>query len=265
MIPFADDNPTRGTPVITYALIALNVVAFVLGLRLSEQQLFELHVHRGFIPARIAQLTDSRAVVAVPKGELMVRLGPRGLEQVQPFEVLSANRREILFSLISSQFLHGSWAHLIGNMLFLFIFGNNVELRLGHTGFLVFYISGGLAAAGLHWAINSSSVLPTIGASGAVAAVLGAYAVTWPHARIYTFVPLVIIFWVFELPAWLVLGVWFAGQILDGLRVWNMELGGGVAWWAHVGGFLFGAAVMWVMNQRAPLPRRESFFVGMPS
>jgi len=252
MLPFADNNPNRITPLVTWSLIGFNTAIFLLGLRLSDQQLLDLHLHRGFIPARVAQLTHPDQNVIVPLGKLEHRFGPGGLQNVA---VLGPNRREIVSSLVTSQFLHGGWAHLLGNMLFLFIFGNNVEERLGHTAYLAFYLVGGVAAAGLHWAFNPLSVLPTIGASGAVAAVLGAYAVTWPHARIHTLVPLFVIWWVFELPAWVVLGFWFVGQLLDGLQMLGVELGGGVAFWAHIGGFLFGAIIMWLINQRDPPSR----------
>ncbi|MDX1964157.1 MAG: rhomboid family intramembrane serine protease [Pirellulales bacterium] len=249
MFPVADENFARRAPLVTWLIIGLNVLVYLLCLRLSEQQLFELHAHRGFVPARIEQLT-TRKPLEIPAGEVQVRFGAGFVQHLQPVYLLRADSREIYTSLITSQFLHGGLLHLLGNMLFLYIFGNNVEDRLGHTGFLIFYICGGIVASGFHWAIHSDSLLPTIGASGAVAAVLGAYFVTWPHARVHILVPIFIFPLFFELPAWLVLGFWLAGQILEGIKVLNIDLGGGVAWWAHIGGFIFGAGVLALLNSR---------------
>ncbi|MGC4002470.1 MAG: rhomboid family intramembrane serine protease [Pirellulales bacterium] len=235
MLPYDDHNPTERPAIVTWGLIALNVVVFLLGLRLDDAQLFELQTQRGFIPSRIEQLRDPEKVVYVEAEEL-ARFGdvvvalPRML-------ALPADPRAIYLSLITCQFLHGGWMHLIGNMLYLMVFGNNVEDRFGHAGFLIFYLAGGIFASICHWAIDPSSDVPTIGASGAVAAVLGAYIVAWPHARIKTLIPLAIIFIPLELPAFVVLGFWFGGQVLDALRMWTVELGGGVAIWRISAGF----------------------------
>ncbi len=254
MLPYADDNPADGPPVVTIGLILLNVFVFLLGLRLDERQLFELHVNNGFIPARIEKLYDpaTRRVLVtreihVPKNEV-ARFGPF-LVQLPDTLPLPPDRGSVLKTLITCQFLHGGWMHLLGNMLFLWIFGNNVEDRLGHLGYLFFYLVGGVASMGAHYLMHPDSVVPTIGASGAVAAILGAYAVTWPHARIHTFIPLGIIFIPLELPAYVVLGFWFGSQLLDGWLKWDVELGGGVAFFAHIGGFVFGAVVMLVINK----------------
>jgi len=247
MLPYADENPADGPPIITLGLILLNVFIFLLGLRLDERQLFELHVNHGFIPARIEQLFDPNAPVAVP-ANAVVRFG-RVIQHLPIMLQLPPNRGQILQSLITCQFLHGGWMHLLGNMLFLYIFGNNVEDRLGHLTYLLFYLAGGIAAMLAHYAMNPASVVPTIGASGAVAAVLGAYAVSWPHARIHALLPLGILFIPLELPAYIVLGFWFVSQLLDGWLKWGVELGGGVAFFAHVGGFVFGAVVMALGNK----------------
>ena len=137
-------------------------------------------------------------------------------------------------------FMHGGWLHLIFNMWFLVIFGPKVEDRLGKTIFLFFYIMGGLLAAGMHWVSDPGSLVPVVGASGAVAAVLGAYAISWPLARIHTLVFLVFIFFVIEVPALVFLGGWFVVQLLSGLQ----GADGGVAWWAHIGGFVGGMLFM---------------------
>lgn len=247
MLPFADDNPADGPPVVTIGLILLNLFVFLMGLRLDERQLFELHVNNGFIPARVEQLFDPTVEVHV-EADAVARFGPY-LMHVPRQLSLPPNRGQVLLSLITCQFLHGGWMHLLGNMLFLWIFGNNVEDRLGHLAYLLFYLVGGIASMGAHYLMNPESVVPTIGASGAVATILGAYAVTWPHARIHTFIPLGIIFIPLKLPAYVVLGFWFGSQLLDGWLKWDVELSGGVAFFAHIGGFVFGAVVMLVINK----------------
>jgi membrane associated rhomboid family serine protease len=141
-----------------------------------------------------------------------------------------------------SMFLHGGWLHLLGNMLFLFVFGRSVEDRFGHIKFLCIYFLSGLAGAIVHIILNAGSRMPTIGASGAIAGVLGAYFVSFPRARITTLIPLIFFFWTIELPAILLLGYWFLIQFLTGFQTLTIQsaTGGGVAWWAHVGGFMMG-------------------------
>jgi membrane associated rhomboid family serine protease len=147
-----------------------------------------------------------------------------------------------LIPVFASMFLHGGWLHLLGNMLFLFVFGRSVEDRFGHFKFLCLYLLSGLAGAILHIVLNAGSRLPTIGASGAIAGVLGAYFVSFPRARITTLIPLIFFFWTFELPAILVLGYWFLIQFVTGYQMLAIQsaTGGGVAWWGHVGGFVMG-------------------------
>jgi rhomboid family protein len=159
-----------------------------------------------------------------------------------------------LVPIIASMFLHGGWLHLIGNMLFLFVFGRSVEDRFGHGNFLLIYFLSGFVAAGAHIVMNAGSVVPTIGASGAIAGILGAYLVSFPTARITTIIPLFIIFWAVQLPAVLILGYWFLIQFVAGFQMLNIEsaTAGGVAWWAHVGGFIAG------MILALGLPKRRS-------
>jgi hypothetical protein len=141
-----------------------------------------------------------------------------------------------------SMFLHGGWLHLLGNMLFLFVFARSVEDRFGHFKFLCIYFLSGFAGAILHIFLNAGSRMPTIGASGAIAGVLGAYFVSFPRARITTLIPLIFFFWTIELPAILLLGYWFLIQFFTGYQMLTIQsaTGGGVAWWAHVGGFMMG-------------------------
>jgi hypothetical protein len=150
-------------------------------------------------------------------------------------------------TVLTSMFLHGGWLHLVGNMWYLWIFGDNIEDRLGHARFLVFYLLAGVVAAMLHYAFNPASRLPTVGASGAIAGVLGAYVVAFPRARIITLVPFFPFFQVLALPAILVLGLWFVMQFFSGALSLGYG-GGGVAWWAHIGGFAFGAVAMGLLG-----------------
>jgi membrane associated rhomboid family serine protease len=157
-------------------------------------------------------------------------------------------------TVLSSMFLHGGWLHLIGNMWYLWIFGDNVEDRLGHVRYLVFYLAAGIVAALVQYATSPDSSLPTVGASGAIAGVLGAYAVAFPRARVITLVPLIIFIQVLPLPALLVLGLWFVYQFLFGTLALTTTATGGVAFWAHIGGFAFGALAMLLVGR----PRSRS-------
>jgi len=237
-LPFHDDNPTRRTPVVTYALVVVNLIAFLWFLQLSPIERENVTLHRGFIPKRIAQL-NRPLVIPVPR--LVPVRHPRfGPGFVRQQVALQPDHGEIVLSLFTCMFLHAGWLHLLGNMWFLWLFGNNVEDRLGHVVFLLFYLVGGVLASMCHWMIDPQSLMPVVGASGAVAAVLGGYAVTWPWARVHTLVFVVIFFTIIDLPALAVLGVWFLIQLTLGLN----EAGGGVATWAHVGGFVAGMALM---------------------
>src|SRR6266540_2374863 len=191
--------------------------------------------------------------------------------RIDRFTFLSGHRcwsadKNVNLSILVAMFLHGGWLHIGGNMLYLWIFGNNVEDRLKPGLYLVFYLLGGLAATGLQLAIGPASTIPNLGASGAIAAVLGSYLVLFPHARVYT---LVIFFFIttIELPAVALLGFWFILQLFSGVGSVGADVSGGVAYWAHVGGFAFGAAVTWLFfrdqgerRDRRELPPRPDFF-----
>lgn len=246
-LPFHDDNPTRRTAVVTYALVAVNVVAFLWLLGMSPRERESVTLRRGFIPARIAQLTEPKPVVVARLIQVRhPQLGRGVLRQEIP---LAPNHGEIILSLFTCMFLHGGWLHLLGNMWFLWLFGNNVEDRLGHVAFLAFYLAGGLFGSAAHWLTDPQSLVPVIGASGAVAAVLGAYAVTWPWARIHTLVFIVIYVTVIDLPALGVLGAWFVLQLWQGQTQLGMPGAGGVASWAHVGGFVAGMVLMPLLSK----------------
>jgi membrane associated rhomboid family serine protease len=216
LIPLKDDIPTRRTPVITITLIAINVIvyfAFEHGLLGLGDVGNERVIDFGAIPSEI---TDP---------------GSHATPGDQPSFVIT---------IFTSMFLHGSLLHLGGNMLFLWIFGNNVEDSMGRFTFVIFYLLSGLAALGLQVATDPDSMVPTVGASGAIAGVLGAYARLYPRARVVTLVIIVIIFTVVTLPALLVLGLWFLLQLLPAFSEPVNGAGGGVAYFAHIGGFLFG-------------------------
>ncbi len=250
MFPFSDNVPRLTPPVVTYLLIVVNCWVFMYGLRLPGPKREIVAYRHGFVPMRLAQLVDGRPrEVVIPQQIYIPRVGR--FEQEQRL-VFPADSQAILLSLFTYMFMHGGWLHLIGNMWMLWIFGDNVEDRLGHVGFLVFYLLGGILAAFGHWANNFQSPLPVIGASGAVAAVLGAYAVTWPWARVRTLVFIVIFITIMELPALFVLGLWFVMQLIGARESGVMGIHGGVAWWAHIIGFLAGALVMPLVRNDEP-------------
>jgi membrane associated rhomboid family serine protease len=230
LIPLKDDIPTRRTPVVTLALIAINVIAYFI----FEQGLWDLGdtgnqrvIEYGAIPGEITD-PDLQCVSDPTGSQIQCGTGDFG-SGYAPFWI----------TIFTSMFLHGSLLHLGGNMLFLWIFGNNIEDSMNRLVFICFYLLGGLAALGLQVVSDSSSVIPTVGASGAIAGVLGAYARLYPRARVVTLIFIIIIFTVVTLPAVLVLGVWFLLQLLPAFSD-PVGAGGGVAYFAHVGGFLFG-------------------------
>ncbi len=220
MVPLRDNNPTRTVPVVTYAIIALNIAVFVYELSLGPQ------------------LEAFFRVWAVVPRELTASFA--GQPTALPFPVW--------VTLITSQFLHGGFLHVAGNMLFLWIFGNNVEDKLGHIRFLFFYLACGVLAGLSQWFFSAYSVVPSLGASGAIAGVMGAYILRFPQAEILTLVPLGFFMWTFRVPAFFFLGFWFAQQALYSFASLNVPTNvgmqnGGIAYWAHAGGFVFGAVL----------------------
>jgi len=253
--PFHDDNPTRRTPVVTFGLIAVNTIAFLWSTQLPTLERHELNLTYGFIPARIGQVTAAQpAPLVLPAGPPMRRPGPIA-EPVQPLVRLPASATAVAMSLLTCMFLHGGLWHLIGNMWFLWLFGNNVEDHLGPLPFIAVYLVGGLAASACHWLSEPSSTVPVIGASGAVATTLGAYLVTWPWARVHTLVFLFIFITIIDVPAVVVLGVWFLGQLMSGHQALQAGQAQGVAWWAHVGGFIAGMGMMPIVGRLVGAPK----------
>ncbi len=219
MFPINDHNPTRITPFVTYVLIGINIVVFIHELSLTPPQLDQFFHLYAVVPR---ELTAS--FIRIP------------INQPVPEPL----------TLVTSQFLHGSFPHILGNMLFLWIFGNNIEDRLGHVKYLIFYIACGVLAALTQWFFSIQSGVPALGASGAIAGVLGAYILRFPTAKIRTLVFLGPFITFPDIPAVFFLGIWFLQQTLNGLASLNVPTNigmesGGVAYWAHIGGFVFGA------------------------
>jgi membrane associated rhomboid family serine protease len=217
MIPLKDDNPTRTFPIINYALIVANVAVFLYQITLPPNAYKAFLMANAMIPMRIPQFLA----------------GYVGFKMT-------------FYPMFTSMFLHGGLMHLLGNMLFLYIFGDNVEDYVGHLPYLLFYLVCGIASGLIHSLFNLHSSLPALGASGAISGVMGAYAVLFPRARV------LMLFFVFlvPVPAYFVLGYWFLLQFLSGIGEFGAAASGGVAWWAHIGGFLMGMVVALMVRRR---------------
>uniref|UniRef100_A0A832I035 Rhomboid family intramembrane serine protease n=1 Tax=Eiseniibacteriota bacterium TaxID=2212470 RepID=A0A832I035_UNCEI len=220
MIPLRDENPSHRRPLVMRAIISLNLAAFAYELSLGPG-LRAFFFEWGMVPARV---TWAFAGFDSP---------------------LAAS-----LTFVTSMFLHGGVMHLVGNLWYLWIFGDNVEDRLGHARFLAFYLAAGVVAALIQYATHPEARVPMVGASGAIAGVLGGYLVAFPRARIITLLPLFPFFQVVALPAVIVLGLWFLFQFFSGALALAGAPGGGIAWWAHIGGFAFGIVGMRLFGER---------------
>jgi membrane associated rhomboid family serine protease len=218
MIPLRDTQPSRTVPVVTILLIVINVLVFFYELSLDPWSRNHLIAQYGMVPEHLRYST-----------------------------------------FVTSMFLHGGWMHITGNMWFLWIFGDNVEDILGHVPYLLFYLLCGVAAAAAHVALNPDSSMPTVGASGAIAGVMGAYLVKFPHARVLTLVPIFFFLTTYELPAFVILGWWFVIQFFSGVGsvAYSRAAQGGVAWFAHIGGFLTGIALIYLFPTSKPYEQRR--------
>ena len=246
MFPLKDDIPTRRFPILTVALIVANVVMFFAfqGAFFENEAYFnEKVVEYGAIPYEISHPGKE---CAAPDAERLVCEGQEGVVGEAP------EQAPTWLTILTSMFMHGGLLHLGGNMLFLWIFGNNIEDSMGRPRFVAFYLLGGLAALLAQTLIEPNAAVPTIGASGAVAAVLGGYALLYPRARVVTVIFIIIFFTIVTLPAVLVLGAWFVLQLLNGAGSLAQPVGegGGVAYFAHIGGFLFGLLVIRLFADR---------------
>jgi membrane associated rhomboid family serine protease len=242
VIPLRDDVKSRTFPFVNYGIIALNAVAFFFELSLGPQ--LERFVRlNAVVPA---YYTGRDHLLQLPE-ILWTSLDP-----------------SLGGSVLLSMFLHGGWAHFLGNMLYLWIFGDNVEDRLGHGRYVFFYLTCGWVASYAHVWASPASGMPSIGASGAIAGVLGAYVTLYPHARVVTLLPLGFFTQLVQVPAVFFLGFWFVQQFLYGtlsLSVRTEESGGGVAWWAHIGGFAAGFVLVWILQKKKRRPSaRDSWW-----
>jgi membrane associated rhomboid family serine protease len=227
MFPIRDENPTIHRPWMTMLLIAANVGVGMRQLTLSSSETSSLFAEAALIPARLTGLANAPGIAAP-------------------------------LTLLTSQFLHGGLLHLLGNMLFLWIFGNNVEDILRPARFLLFYLACGVVAGLVHVATQAASLTPTVGASGAISGILGAYAVMFPKARIHTVVLLVFYITVVPVPALVWVAIWLGLQLLNAAAV-SGGPGGGVAWFAHIGGLIAGVALLPLLRPRRPPHRSASF------
>jgi membrane associated rhomboid family serine protease len=210
VFPLYDENPTRITPYITYGLIGINVLIFLHEVRLSDAELNQFLQLYAVVPRQLTRFPDTEWV-----------------------------------TLFTSQFLHGGWWHLGSNMLYLWVFGNNIEDRMGHFKYLIFYLICGAGAALCQWAIGMDSTIPSLGASGAIAGVLGAYLIRFPQARVVSLVFLFFFVTTIRIPALVIIGLFVVNNVVSGLVSLQQAAGmsvesGGVAYWAHIGGFVFG-------------------------
>jgi membrane associated rhomboid family serine protease len=248
LIPLKDNIPTNRFPYVTAGLILANVIVYLLaishgGSLISGPDAYE-SVKYGAIPKALTHCLNENLVV--------------GPHSVACTHASAPGALPTWVTIFTSMFMHGSILHIAGNMLFLWIFGNNVEDAMGPIKYFFFYLLGGIAALALQVAIHPNEVAPTLGASGAIAAVLGGYILLYPRARVLTLIFIILFFTVVELPAILVLGFWFATQIAFGAAgLTSPGASGGVAYFAHIGGFLFGlATVKLLATRRQPVPPR---------
>jgi membrane associated rhomboid family serine protease len=223
MIPLRDDQPRFSTPYVTYFLIGLNLLIYFFQSTLDQDSARLLALQLGFTPSHVTRFLN----------------GTGNLDLIS-----------VLLPFLTSMFLHGNWWHVIGNMWFLWIFGDNIEDHMGHSRYLLFYLLSGIAAATAEVILTPHVRFPTVGASGAIAGVLGAYFILYPRARVLTWFPPIFFFY---LPAWVMLGFWFALQFFSGAATTSASYSqsGGIAFWAHVGGFVAGIVLVKLLPQRA--------------
>lgn len=215
MIPLRDTIPSRSFPLVTLTFIGVNILVFFYEVEHDVELGRFIHAF-GFIPARYLYVSETAP------WDVGTRFGP----------------------MLSAMFVHGGWLHLIGNMWVLWIFGDNIEDRLGKIRYVAYYLGCGVAATYFHYLTDPASPLPVVGASGAVAGIMGGYFVLFPHARVVTLVPIFFFLQILRVPAVIFLAFWFLLQLFQGLTMLTVNMGGGVAWWAHVGGFVAGALVL---------------------
>jgi membrane associated rhomboid family serine protease len=241
MFPYHDENETQRTAVVTLAIVALCVLAWLFVQGLGETTMLAASVcNLGLIPGELTGMAPPGAGFPIERGLMCLTDPGRQYSHV-----------------ITSMFLHGSWMHLLGNMWFLWLFGNNVEDSMTRPRFVAFYLLCGIAAAVLQVVVDPDSIIPMVGASGAISGVMGGYLVLYPRARVFTMVPLGFFLTSVALPAWLMLVYWMVLQLLGGFTSIGAE-GGGVAFWAHVGGFVAGVVLVKLFERQAAVVAHSS-------
>ncbi len=238
LFPLYDLNPHYRFPWFTLLLIAANLGVAGWMSSLSEHEQSKVAIRYGFVPARLSQLGEGQPVAAP-----LLKIDDTGQAMQIGVVALSTAPADVYLTFLTTLFLHGGWLHVITNMWMLWVFGNNIEDRLGHFIFVAYYLAGGLLATLCFWASDSAGLVPVVGASGAVAAVLGGYAVTFPSAKVRTLVFLFFIT-IVDVPALVLLGLWFAMQVVSGLMGLFDVVLEPVAFWAHIGGFVAGMILM---------------------
>lgn len=247
MIPISDENPVLRTPLVTYALLASIVLVWLVG----QGAGFDLVAvatsvcNYGLVPGELSGRAPLGQSVPIGAGLACV-VDDQGINALTP---------------VTSMFLHGGWGHLLGNALFLWVFGNNIEDSMGRLRFVAFYLVCGLAAAAVHVLVDPASPVPTVGASGAISGVLGAYLVLYPRVRVRLLVFLFVFVTIVRVPAWVTLVLWFAYQVIAGLpelMTVDPDVSGGVAVWAHIGGFVAGALLVKLFEDRELVRRRAA-------
>ena len=222
MIPLTDENPTDTIPIVNIFLIITNISVFIYQNYFVPGGAQPLLLKLGFIPYELSHLVD---------------INPKNLVPL-PLTIFTA------------MFMHGGWLHLLSNMLYLWIFGDNIEDILGHVKYLIFYIVCGIAATLVHGFINIDSQIPTIGASGAIAGILGAYMLLYPRARIKTLLIIIFFVKIVYIPAIIILGFWILIQVISGFAEYGLRTGSGIAWFAHIGGFITGMTLIAIIKKR---------------
>ncbi len=248
LFPYRDDNPRILVPYVTYALIGLNLAVFLYQLTLADfisDHIFNLRF--GLIPAYF--WGGSPSDILLQNRSLLAEHFPnQSLQRLMEVRLLPG-----YVTLFTSPFLHGGWLHFLGNMLFLYVFADNVEGALGHVKFTIFYLLAALAAGLAHLLVEPGSALPVIGASGAISGVLGGYMVRYPKVKVHVLVFIVVFFTTLRLPASVVLGWWFVIQAFSGLASLGSQVSGGTAWFEHIGGFVAGFSYMAIVKYRSKL------------
>ena len=246
--PYKDDNPQILIPYVTYGILGLNLLIFFYhNLLTGPMAQYAFTLRFGMIPAHFWN-GDAAGILTYTRNLMEQQAPGLAWDGLSTVTLLPG-----LVTLFTAPFLHAGWLHLLGNMLFLYVFADNIEGALGHRKFLLFYILMALAAGATHLLVRPDSMIPVVGASGAISGVLGGYMVRYPRARIHVFVFILFIITTIRLPAYVVLGWWFIVQAANGALSLQSQLGGGTAWFEHIGGFIAGFSFMAIAGRHRKL------------